>query len=138
MVTNPEGGWDEGVVRWGRSLHRGPRGADGRGAGLGADLRGRPGAGAIRVPPGTERPRRCKAGRTLGPERAYRGGRRRPFRLLRRDPARRVDEVVVPAHQRSLRVEADQDVAGGSGGGDRRAGPSSSDDPEYGRGAREP
>ena len=62
----------------GHSLHRGPRGADGDGAGLGADLRGRPGAGAIRVSPGTERPRRRKAGRTAGPERAYRGGRRRP------------------------------------------------------------
>src|SRR5512142_2237823 len=47
-------------------------------------------------------------------------------------------EVVVPADQRSLRPEADQDVAGGTGGRGRRAGPSPSDDPEQGRGAREP
>src|SRR3954454_1450985 len=138
MVTNPEGGWEEGVVCWGRSLRRGPRGADGDGAGPGADLRGRPGAGAVRVPPGTERPRRREAGRTAGPERAYRGGRRRLVRLLRRDPACRAPEVAVPADQRSLPPEADQDVAGGTGGRGRRAGPPPSDDPEQGRGAGKP
>ena len=53
-------------------------------------------------------------------------------------PHAELHEVAVPADQRSLRPEADQDVAGGSGGRDRRAGPSSSDDPEQGRGEREP
>src|SRR5262249_6479888 len=134
--VHPQTGWQAKAV--GHPLHRRPRSADGGSAGLGADLRGRPGARAIRVPPGTERPRRREAGRTAGPGRAYRCGRRRLVRLLRRDPACRASEVVVPADQRSLRPEADQDVAGGTGGGDRRAGPPSSDDPEQGRGEREP
>ena len=43
----------------------GPRGADGRGAGLGADLRGRPGAGAIRLPGQPQRPGR-RPGRSMG------------------------------------------------------------------------
>src|SRR5580700_8491999 len=38
MVTNPEGGRDEGVVRCGHSLHQRSRDSDGCGAGLGADL----------------------------------------------------------------------------------------------------
>ena len=37
----------------GNSHDQGPRGADGRAAGPGADLRGRPAAGAIRLPAGT-------------------------------------------------------------------------------------
>ena len=43
----------------------GPRGADGGGAGLGADLRGRPAAGAIRLPAGPQRPGR-RAGKSTG------------------------------------------------------------------------
>ncbi len=43
-------------------------------------------------------------------------------RLLRQHPARRTHEVGVPAHQRSAPPGADQDVAGGAGGRDRRAG----------------
>ena len=43
-------------------------------------------------------------------------------RLLRQHPARRTDEVAVPSHQRSAPPGADQDVAGGAGGRDRRAG----------------
>ena len=39
-----------------------PRGADGGGAGLGADLRGRPAAGAVRLPAGAQRPGRRTAG----------------------------------------------------------------------------
>ena len=53
---------------------------------------------------------------------AYGGGRRRLERVLRQHPARRTDEVGRPPDQRSAPAGADQDVAGGAGRGDRRAG----------------
>ena len=62
----------------------GPRGADGRGAGLGADLRGRPGAGAIRLPGQPQRPGRRPACPRAGQRGAYGGRRCRPVELLRR------------------------------------------------------
>ena len=69
---------------------------------------------------------------------AYGGGRRGFDRLLRQHPARRVDEIGGPAHQRSAHVAADQDVAGSAGGRDRRAGSQASNDPEQGRGTGQP
>src|SRR5512135_1555797 len=133
---HPERRWEAKAA--GHPLHRGSCSADGDSAGLGADLRGRSGAGAVRLSTRAERPRRREASRTAGPKRTYRGGRRRPFRIFRCDPPCRASEVAVPADQRSLRPEADQDVAGGTGGRGRRAGPSPSDDPEQGRGAGKP
>ena len=87
--------------RWGSLDDQGPRGADGGGAGLGADLRGRPGAGAIRLPARPQRPGRRQAGPGAAQVGAYGGGRRGLVGLLRQHPACRVDEVGVPAHQRS-------------------------------------
>ena len=72
--------------------------------------------------PETQCPGRRQAGPAAGQDGAYGGGRRRLVRLLRQHPARRADEVAVPAHQRSAPPGADQDVAGGTGGRDRRAG----------------
>ena len=46
--------------------------------------------------------------------------------------------VAVPSHQRSAPPGADQDVAGGAGRGDRRAGAASPDDPQQGRGPGQP
>ena len=48
-----------------------------------------------------------------------RGGGRRFIRLFRQHPARRAHEIAVTTHQRSAPLGADQDVAGGTGGGDR-------------------
>ena len=134
--VHPETGWQATAA--GDPDDPGSRGADGGGAGPGADLRGRPAAGAIRLPAGPQCPGRRQAGPRAAEHGAYGGGRRRLVRLLRQHPARRADEVGVPSHQRSAPAAADQDVAGGTGGRDRRAGPSSSDDPQQGRGPGQP
>ena len=49
-------------------------------------------------------------------------------------PPRRAPEIAVPPHQRSAPLGADQDVARGAGRGDRRAGSTSPDDSQQGRG----
>ena len=111
----------------GHSDDPGPRGADGGGAGPGADLRGRPAAGAIRLPAGAQR-----AGRGAGGPRACwstghrEGGGRGLERVLRQHSARGTDEVGGAARQRPAAAASDQDVAGGAGGRDRRAGAASS------------
>ena len=56
---HPESGW-QATAAGDRNDPR-PRGADGGGAGLGADLRGRPGAGATRLPARPQRPGRRQA-----------------------------------------------------------------------------
>ena len=89
-----------------------PRGADGGGAGLGADLRGRPAAGAIRLPAGRSALDAVAQVHSAGPHGAYGGGRCGPERVLRQHPARRTDEVGGPAGQRPARAASDQDVAG--------------------------
>ena len=80
-VYIPKGGWEAAAA--GDRDDPGPRGADGRGAGLGADLRGRPGAGAIRLPGRPQRPGRRQAGPRAAQVGAYGGRRRRPIGLLR-------------------------------------------------------
>ena len=123
----------------GDSYDQGPRGADGGGAGLGADLRGRPAAGAVRLS------RRDAVPWT--PCRQSHGWSGAGIRevvdadlcgYFDSDPACRTDEVAWPGGQRPARAAADQDVAGGTGGRDRRAGPASSDDPQQGRGTGQP
>ena len=104
-------------------------------AGLGADLRGRPAAGAIRLPGRTAAPwTRCRqvhrllnTGHTEVVDADLSG-------LLRQHPARRADEVGGPSRERQAPAASDQDVAGGTGGRDRRAGAAASDDPQQGRG----
>ncbi len=63
----------------------------------------------------------------------YGGGRRRLVRLLRQIPARRTDEIGGPSRQRPAHAASDQDVAGSTGGRDRRSGTATSNDPQQGR-----
>ena len=58
-VFIPKAGWQ--ATSAGDRFDPGPRGADGGGAGLGADLRGRPAAGAIRLPARPQCPGRRQA-----------------------------------------------------------------------------
>src|SRR3954467_626167 len=138
MVTNPEGDWEEGVVCWGRSLHQGSRRADGGGSDPGADLRGGPGTGTIRLSRGAQRPGRRQAGPRAVEHEAYGGDRRGPERLLRQHPARRVDEVGLPSRERSAPPGVDRDMAGIAGGRDRRAWTPPPNDPRQGRRAGNP
>ena len=114
------------------------RGADGGGAGLGADLRGRSAAGAIRV---SSQPQRTGSGGQSAQSAehgTYGGGGRRLERLLRQHSARRVDEVGGPSGERQAPAASDQDVAGGTGGRDRRSRQAPSNDPQQGRGTGHP
>ena len=71
-----------------------------------------------------------RASRTAAQVGAHRGGGRGLIRLFRQHPSCRVDEIGVPADQRRPRPAADQDVAGDTGGRDRRERAPPSDDPE--------
>ena len=98
------------------------RRADGGGAGLGADLRGRSATGAIRVSRRPQRPGRGAAGAQSAEHGTCGGGGRGPERVLRQHPARRADEIGGPSRERQAHAASDQDVAGSTGGRDRRAG----------------
>ena len=130
--VHPQRGWQAKAA--GHSLHQRSCGADGCDAGLGADLRGRPGAGTTRLSPGTQRPGRRSPSRAAAQVGAHRGGGRGPIWIFRQHPPCRVDEVGVPADQRRPRAATDQDVAGSTGGRDRREREPPSDDPEQGPG----
>ena len=81
------------------------RGADGGGAGLGADLRGRPAAGAVCLPTGAWSPGRGSSGvQALLNTGLYGGGRCGLERVFRQHPARRTDEIGGPAGQRPARA----------------------------------
>ncbi len=71
---HPQGGPTGQNPPVGNSVYSRSRRANGRGSGLGADLRGRPGARAIRVSSGTERERRRKARRIVAPQGFHGGG----------------------------------------------------------------
>ena len=116
---HPQAGRNEAAA--GDPDHPGSCGADGGGAGLGADLRGRPATGAIRVSPGPQRAGRGEESPLTAEHGAHRGGGRGPVRLLRQHPARGADEVGGSADQRSARAASDQAVAGGADRGNRRA-----------------
>ena len=106
----------------GHSDDQGSRGADGGGAGPGADLRGRPAAGAVRLSARTAVPwTPCRQVHALLNSRHTEVVDADLIGLLRQHPARRADEVGGPSHQRSARAASDQDVAGSTGGRDRRA-----------------
>ena len=67
-------GWQAKAA--GHSLHQRSCGSNGGHAGLGADLRGRLGAGATRLSPGAQRPGCRSPRRAAGQVGAHRGGRR--------------------------------------------------------------
>src|SRR4051812_27987070 len=96
--VHPETGWQ--ATPAGHRFDPGPRGADGGGAGLGADLRDRPSTGATRLPAKPQRPGRREASPWVCEHGAYGGGGRRPLRLLRQYPACRAHEIAGTTHQR--------------------------------------
>ena len=99
-----------------------PRGADGGGAGPGADLRRGPAAGATRLPSRPRRPPGGAGGARLAGSRLYGSSRRGLERVFRQHPAPRTDEVRGSPDQRPAPAASDQDVAGSAGRGDGRAG----------------
>src|SRR6516165_8805593 len=118
----------------GYSDGQGPGRTDSCPGGLGADLRGRPAAGAVRLPSRAQRPGGGPAGPGPGDRGAWRGDRRGPERVFRQHPPRRVDEVGGATDQRPAPAASGQDVAGSTGRGDGRAGAAPSDHPQRGRG----
>src|SRR5271157_315335 len=131
-VYIPKRGWQAKAA--GHPLHQGPCGTNGYDVSLGADLRGRLGAGTTRLSPGTQRLGRRSPSRAAAQVGAYRGGGRGPIWIFRQHPPCRVNEVGVPADQRRPRSATDQDVAGSTGGRDGREREPPSNDPEQGPG----
>ena len=82
--------------------------------------------------PESQRPGRRSPSGTAAQDGTHRCGGRRPFGLLRQYSPCGVDEIDVPSDQRRPHAAADQDVAGNTGGRDRRVREPPSDDPEQG------
>src|SRR5262249_42159288 len=99
IVTNPEGSWDEGVVRSECAHDPRSRGAEGCRAGPRTDLRGGPAAGTIRLSTGPQGPGRGTRGPGLGEHGAYGSSGRGLERLVRQHPAHRAVEVGEPSSQ---------------------------------------
>ena len=85
-----------------------------------AGLRGRPATGAVCVPVGPTRARRCQPRAPAVERGPPGGGGRRPVGLLRPDSPRGPDAVHRPTRERRAAVGLGQGVAGNGGGGSRR------------------
>ena len=122
MVTNPEGGWDEGVVCCGHSRRSGIAWCRWRRCWSWSRSSRRTWSRSnTPIGPSVAPWTPLSASQGLLRTRVHRGGGRGLERILRQHSPRRVDEIGVPADQRRLRSGADQDVAGDAGGRDRRA-----------------
>ena len=110
------------VPSLGHSLHTGPGDADGGSAGAVADIRGGPGARAVRLSAGTKCTRCCQSCASTAEHGPPGGGRRGSVRLLRPNSACRATQITCSARERRADIELGQGVAGDGGGGRRRQG----------------